>query len=142
MPNSSCKDCSLSTCPFAFSAESELVQNYGCLPTAYEIIDMRINAGKTWACHSNPKKPCLGALLHLRERGLPYKVVDRNLVTEQDPWELFLTENKFKDGNGALGINEGMSDSEIAHWIRLAMKASQGKSFKVMRIIMANCQGT
>lgn len=136
MPTTSCKECARSSCPFAHTTQSDEVQNFGCLPTPYEIIDMRVNHGKTWACHSNPKKPCLGGLRHLRDHGLPYRVLDPNLVSEQDPWELYLTENKFKEGDGVLGINEAMTDAEIAQFIRLALKASQGKPFKVARIVL------
>lgn len=51
---------------------------------------MRVQYQKTWACHSDPKKPCLGALQYLRARGLPYKVVDQCLVTESSAWHLFI----------------------------------------------------
>jgi hypothetical protein len=134
MPNFSCKDCSKRTCPFAFTLYSERVQNYGCLPTPHEIIDMRVNHGKTWACHSNPRKPCLGAILHLKSRGLPYKVIDRVLVTDHDQWDLYLSENNFKHGNGVLSINETISDQIIAHLVRLALSASMNTSFKVIRV--------
>ncbi len=77
------------TCPFAFTDESEKVQNYGCLPTPREIIDMRIYHGKTWACHSDPTKPCVGAIRALQEAGLPHRVVDPVLVTDRDDWRPF-----------------------------------------------------
>lgn len=48
------------TCPFAFTDESEQVQNYGCLPTPYEIIEMKRKSGHNWACHGNEKKKCTG----------------------------------------------------------------------------------
>jgi hypothetical protein len=85
----STKHCSENSCPFAFTEESERIQNYGCLPTPREIMDMRIKHGKTWACHSNPEKPCLGALEYLKHYNHPYKVIDSKLVTEQDDWSIY-----------------------------------------------------
>lgn len=77
-------------CPFSFTDESEMVQNYGCLPTPYEIIAMRQKHGKTWACHANPTKPCLGALRYMKKEGLQYTVIDKNLITERDNWVLYI----------------------------------------------------
>lgn len=48
------------SCPFAFTDQSEMVQNYGCLPTPYEIVEMKRESGHNWACHSNEKKICSG----------------------------------------------------------------------------------
>lgn len=78
-----------SACPFSFTDSSEMVQNYGCLPTPLEIVQMRVEQGKTWACHENPLKPCRGALEFLKEQGFPYKVIDKNLVTEKT-WQILL----------------------------------------------------
>ena len=82
--------CHKTSCPFAVTELSEQVQNYGCLPTPREIIRMRIKSNKTWACHSNDRKPCLGALQYLKAKGLPYNVVDRELVTEKVDYRPFL----------------------------------------------------
>lgn len=84
-------ECStIGCCPFSFSSESERVQNYGCLPTPYQILAMRNKYGKTWSCHNNPDKPCLGALNYLKEKNLDYKVVDIELLTEDSDWHLYI----------------------------------------------------
>lgn len=69
-------------CPWAFTEMSETIQNYGCLPTPQETIIMRTEFGKTWSCHGDNTKPCIGTINALQERGLPYKVKDKNLITE------------------------------------------------------------
>lgn len=76
-------------CPFAFTELSEQVQNYGCLPSPYEIVQMRVKYGKTWACHDEPTIPCIGTINYLKEKGLPYKVIDPVLVTEQVNWGVY-----------------------------------------------------
>jgi len=38
-------------CPFAMTDESEIVQNYGCLPTPWDIIQLKKQTGANWACH-------------------------------------------------------------------------------------------
>jgi len=82
--------CSKTSCPFAFTDESEQIQNYGCLPTPYEILKMRIDHNKTWACHSDLTKPCKGAIKFLKKKNLPYKVIDLKLVTENDDWSIYI----------------------------------------------------
>lgn len=89
MRKETCKECSKNGCPFAYTAESETIQNYGCLPTPSDIVNMRLKHGKTWACHSNPDKPCLGTLDFLKENNLPHEVIDNNLVTEEDNWTIY-----------------------------------------------------
>lgn len=83
------KECSLDSCPFAFTEESEKIQNYRCLPSPAEILTMKIIHNKTWACHSNPNKPCLGGLLRLKELGLDYKFNKKDLITENDDYSKF-----------------------------------------------------
>ena len=75
--------------PFSFTDESEQIQNYGCLPSPMDIINMRQNYGKTWACHCNPTKPCLGAINWQKEKGLEYKVIDSHLVTDDSNLEIY-----------------------------------------------------
>ena len=76
-------------CPFSFTPTSEKIQNYGCLPEPMDIAHMRVEHGRTWACHDNPEKPCVGATKWLQGEGLPHKVINQELLTEQSDWHLF-----------------------------------------------------
>lgn len=78
------------SCPFAYTDASEQAQNYGCLPTPSEIIKMRQKSGKTWACHSDLSKPCIGAIEYMKNRNFEYKIIDKDLVTLDDDWSLFI----------------------------------------------------
>lgn len=92
MLNETCEECSTEgACPFSFTAESEYIQNMGCLPTPMQIVAMRQYEGRTWACHSNPTKPCLGAIKFQQEHGLDASVTGEHaLVTEDSPWHLYV----------------------------------------------------
>lgn len=84
-----CTDKHDSACPFACTEQSEQATNYGCLPSIGDIITMRTEYQKTWACHDNSAIPCVGAIRALKRRGLPHKVVDPELLTLNSPWHLF-----------------------------------------------------
>lgn len=85
-----CVDRQDSACPFAWTEQSEICSNYGCLPSVLDVITMRVEHNKTWACHDDPSVPCVGAIRELKRRGLPYKVVDPDLLTEQSDWHLYV----------------------------------------------------
>jgi len=56
-------------CPFeaAFSEAACKAQNYGCLPTASDIVSAYRNDNVTISCHDNDKLPCRGLVRYLNE---------------------------------------------------------------------------
>ena len=77
-------DCKNTTCPFAFTEASEVVQNFGCLPSPIDILAMRVAHGKTWACHSDPTKPCAGGLHYLKLIDQDARIINTPLITEKN----------------------------------------------------------
>ena len=51
-----------STCPFneGLNEPATEAQNYGCLPTAFDIINAKDKYNENWLCHSNEKLICAG----------------------------------------------------------------------------------
>lgn len=58
------------TCPFndGLNEAATIAQNYGCLPTAAEIVAGHDANGSAWMCHSNEQQHCAG-LAQLRSVG-------------------------------------------------------------------------
>lgn len=109
------KECS--GCPFAFTEESEEIQNYGCLPTPMEIVRMRVEFGKTWACHKETTKPCSGSIDYLMSKGLPYKMIDKQLVTETSEFLVgFSNLLKVEEKAKFLEENQERILEEARHW--------------------------
>ena len=70
-------DCHGDSCPINYGNETtEMSQNYGCLPTPYEIAKMKATEDKTWACHANTEQPCIGGLQLCKSIGLSTKVIE------------------------------------------------------------------
>lgn len=61
-----------SACPFAFTAESEAVQNLACLPTPQEAMQIMRDHGKNWCCHEDEGSPCAGQVAFCRDEGIDY----------------------------------------------------------------------
>lgn len=80
-----------SACPFNFfSEESMMVQNYGCLPEPYDILEMYKEDDVVWGCHEtsekdNNLKPCIGFLKYAKRNGIDVKPKGKTIV-DYDQW--------------------------------------------------------
>ena len=55
------------SCPFSCSAESEEAQNFGCLPSAHDIVQLKEETGHNWECHGAEGVLCGGFARFLRD---------------------------------------------------------------------------
>jgi hypothetical protein len=64
------------TCPFndGLNEAATVAQNYGCLPTRHDIIDIKKTTGKNWACHGDETRICGGLAQAAKEAGLDISV--------------------------------------------------------------------
>ena len=65
------------------SEEGATINDYSCLPCWADAIKWYKETGKVWACHENPKSPCIGFLKLAKQKG-EHVSVNRNtiLITE------------------------------------------------------------
>lgn len=63
---------SCAACPFndGLTEEACVAQNYGCLPTAQDIVELKRRSGQNWACHDDETRVCAGLCHAAREHGL------------------------------------------------------------------------
>lgn len=56
-------------CPFndGWNEEATIAQNYGCLPTALDMIDLFQKTGLAMSCHNNDRRACSGLCNHIPE---------------------------------------------------------------------------
>lgn len=83
-----CKECKL--CPFAFTDASEEAQNFGCLPSPYDIIQMKRETGHNWGCHSVEGRVCAGFVNFISEERTPrYTDIDTSKggIISYDTWD-------------------------------------------------------
>ncbi len=59
-PRSTCGSGGCQTCPFSHNEQAEQVANYGCLPSAADILRMKELSGHNWACHADESVMCGG----------------------------------------------------------------------------------
>ena len=48
------------SCPFSGSEQGEEGINLGCLPSPYEILQLKREQNSNWMCHHNESKSCAG----------------------------------------------------------------------------------
>ena len=60
-------------CPFNCNEISEQAQNYGCLPSLYEIMNIKREHGYNWECHDGTGVVCGGFVAFARDLNIDYK---------------------------------------------------------------------
>jgi GNAT superfamily N-acetyltransferase len=60
------------SCPFndGLTEEAAQAQNFGCLPTAHDIVVMKRQTGQNWACHDDESKACAGLCHGAKDAGV------------------------------------------------------------------------
>ncbi|MCY8256943.1 hypothetical protein MOB73_02235 [Bacillus spizizenii] len=69
------------SCPFSHSYEAEMAQNYGCLPTLKQIIEMKEKSGHNWACHSDETVLCGGFAKYIKRNRPDLKINEGQLLS-------------------------------------------------------------
>ena len=59
-----------SACPFSGSFEAEQALNWGCLPDAVTVMEIKRETGKNWGCHEDEARLCAGFARACRESGI------------------------------------------------------------------------
>ena len=78
------------TCDTACPMNPESEWSGSCLPTAIDLMTLKLSYGVTWACHSDFSKPCRGVIQELAFIGENTKVNGR--MYNLDDWN----DNSFK----------------------------------------------
>lgn len=60
-------------CPFAMTEHSEQAQNYGCLPSPYQIFQLMRKHNSNWSCHEKDGKLCSGYVAVCRDNNVEFK---------------------------------------------------------------------
>lgn len=60
------------SCPFndGLTHAASDAQNLGCLPTPFDIVQMKRESGQNWACHDDETKVCAGLCHRAKDEGL------------------------------------------------------------------------
>lgn len=61
-------------CPFNYESEaSNDAYNLGCLPSVFEVFELKRNHDVNWGCHEGGGKVCAGYIQMAKEEGYDYK---------------------------------------------------------------------
>ncbi|WP_342490426.1 hypothetical protein [Bacillus sp. FSL R5-0443] len=74
------------SCPFSHSEEAEMAQNYGCLPTPQQIVEMKEKSGHNWACHSDETVLCGGFAKYIK-RNRPDLNINEGQLIAYETWD-------------------------------------------------------
>ncbi|WP_216833402.1 hypothetical protein [Bacillus velezensis] len=74
------------SCPFSHSEEAEMAQNYGCLPTPQQIVEMKEKSGHNWACHSDETILCGGFAKYIK-RNRPDLNINEGQLISYETWD-------------------------------------------------------
>lgn len=72
------------SCPFSYNDEADQAQNYGCLPTRWDIIKMKEKSGHNWACHYDETVLCGGFARHVIEERADLDIKEGSLISYND----------------------------------------------------------
>lgn len=78
------------SCPFACTEESVYAQTVGCLPSPYELVELKRTTGHNWSCHGDPSKMCGGYAAHIAQYNPELDVKSGNLINA----DIFLNESE------------------------------------------------
>lgn len=69
------------TCPFSINEEAIRVQNYGCLPTSFDIVIMKEKSGDNWSCHDDESKLCGGFARYVLDNRPDLNIKEGKLIS-------------------------------------------------------------
>lgn len=69
------------SCPYSSNEETEIIHNYGCLPTPKDIMELKVTTGHNWSCHNDETKVCSGFATDLKQKHPDLSVKNGGLIS-------------------------------------------------------------
>lgn len=60
-------------CPFNHTEAAVNAYNWGCLPSVFDVFELKRNHNANWQCHEGNGKICAGYVQMAKEEGVDYK---------------------------------------------------------------------